>query len=81
VTSNEARNLKLKPCPFCGGKVKSFPVTYKKDRNRVWKVYVACKNKMCIVQPETLLYPSMAVEYWNRRPHLSLWKRIFGGGR
>lgn len=58
--------IKLKPCPFCGGKAKL-------RKNEFFRVadwwYAACGNPDCGVYAETVDRPTPqeAAELWNRR--------------
>lgn len=54
-------DIKLKPCPFCGGEA---TVVHDKDWLRI-----ACKNKGCEVAPSTGFHKTLkvAADVWNDR--------------
>ena len=58
--------IKLKPCPFCGGKAELM-------KNAFWPStdwwYAACSNLDCgiLVQTADRLTPQEAAKLWNRR--------------
>lgn len=62
----EKTKLKLKPCPFCGGKAELM-------KNAFWPStdwwYVTCGNPHCGVHAETSDRPTLqeAAENWNKR--------------
>lgn len=55
--------IKLKPCPFCGGEAKINRMPH------LWEYSVQCNNVDCIVHPETEGYEKgeEAIEAWNTR--------------
>ena len=55
------REIKLKPCPFCGGKAKVGTTGYS------YKVY--CDTPSCDVRPNTRFHKTRenAIKAWNRR--------------
>lgn len=61
-----SKEIKLKPCPFCGGKAKL-------RKNEFFRVadwwYVACDNPHCGAYVETVVRPTQqdVVEIWNAR--------------
>lgn len=61
-----SKEIKLKPCPFCGGKAELM-------KNDFWSSadwwYVTCSNPHCGVHAETSDRPTPqeAAEIWNRR--------------
>lgn len=56
-------DVKLKPCPFCGGEA------IHRYGSNIAKYYVCCENPKCRVQPITDAHQSKAVvtREWNRR--------------
>lgn len=62
----------LKPCPFCGGKVKSKINTFE-DQGRFHRIlFFKCQNEDCgaiisINNGETYSDYMKAIEVWNRR--------------
>lgn len=59
--------IKLKPCPFCGGKARLLSEMRFGKQKKVW--FVACGGLGCGVMPETIDAdtPQEAAEIWNRR--------------
>lgn len=57
--------LKLKPCPFCGGEAVLMKVTFTAGMS----YYVRCGNGKCAVFPITKSYSTddEAIEVWNMR--------------
>lgn len=55
--------IKLKPCPFCGGEAKINRMPH------LWEYSVQCNDVDCIVHPETEGYEKReeAIEAWNTR--------------
>lgn len=55
--------MKLKPCPFCGGKPS---VEFCEEIGKHW---ICCKNEKCRIQPSTDAhkYIGVVVREWNRR--------------
>ena len=60
--------LKLKNCPFCGGKaefgevgINGFP--------KYNKYFIRCENENCAIQPSTKCFDNVneAINIWNRR--------------
>ena len=61
-----SKEIKLKPCPFCGGKAKLLKDEFGSTPD--WW-YAACRNLDCRVHAETTDRPTPqeAAEIWNRR--------------
>lgn len=60
-----SEDIKLKPCPFCGGKAELVADVF--DQKRIW--YVRCCGTGCAVFSETADRPTPqeAAKLWNRR--------------
>ena len=60
-----SKKIKLKPCPFCGGKAEL--MSYTLFGRQVW--FVTCGGMGCDVVPETAdrYTPQKAAEVWNKR--------------
>lgn len=62
--------IKLRPCPFCGGEAK---VEYDSIPNRQGEqmgiVLIRCKELNCTIRPKTQWHISKgeAIEHWNTR--------------
>lgn len=57
--------LKLKPCPFCGGRAKIEKLTIKKLFLRATGYFITCQS--CRVFTGAQLEIDAAIEAWNRR--------------
>lgn len=59
--------IKLKPCPFCGGKARLLSEMRFDKQKKAW--FAACGGLGCGVMPETIDAdtPQEAAEIWNRR--------------
>lgn len=62
-----SKKIKLKPCPFCGGKARLLSEMRFGKQKKVW--FVVCGGIGCGVMPETIDAdtPQEAAELWNRR--------------
>lgn len=60
--------MKIKSCPFCGGKAELITRQGKTYDGRVYDCYrVTCKNVDCEVTTFDFSTPKKAVRVWNRR--------------
>lgn len=66
--------MKIKPCPFCGGKghKRTIEVTEHSPERIVKRRMVECRNPLCFIQPGTWLYVNttdfnVAIKKWNKR--------------
>lgn len=56
--------LKLRSCPFCGGKAVNCMKQYD---GRIYRYRIQCDNAGCACRTPWLCYQEDAVEVWNKR--------------
>ena len=56
------RENELKSCPFCGGRVMSYPVRL---NGKIYEYFVACDD--CGAKSGEYLLKKTVIEAWNRR--------------
>jgi len=61
--------MKLKPCPFCGEKVRMFIVPACQERGSYNYYKIFCENINCLMAPVTRNYVNKdnAIKAWNKR--------------
>ncbi len=56
----------LKPCPFCGNKVRIYSIRYDEDSPKVY--YIVCNNENCLLfETNDFIDVESLIEKWNNR--------------